>query len=77
MSEPLDPAIGEAVARGKSVALRKIAEAKLVGQFDQLYENGGVQPCMHIITLLLERLEEKMRGDVARAAVVGQKGWLG
>lgn len=77
MSEPLNPDISEAVGRGKSVALRKIAEAKLVGQFDQLYEVGGVQPCMHIITLLLERLEEKMRGDVARAAVVDRGAWLG
>ncbi|MFD1189730.1 hypothetical protein [Phenylobacterium conjunctum] len=47
-------------------ASRRLAEARVAGAFEALYEAGGVLACAHMVTVLLERLEARIRADVAR-----------
>lgn len=69
MSHDLDPSIAMNVQLGQAVAAKHIAEARLTAQFDALYEFGGLAPCLHIITILTERLAERIRAEAERGGV--------
>ena len=47
-------------------AARALTEARLMGQFDALYEVGGLEACLRLITLLMERLAGLMKGSLRR-----------
>lgn len=66
MSQDLDPSIALNVRLGQAVATKHIAEARLMAQFDALYDLGGAGECLHIITILTERLAGRMKDDAAR-----------
>lgn len=76
MTSPLTPDQAAAVERGKATG-RHIAEARLVSEFDRLFDLGGVAACLHIISILTERLLERIRRTVLSGVVSDHAGWLG
>lgn len=69
----LTPDQREAVERGKATALH-IEEARLTRSFDLLFEYGGPAACLHIITVLVERLAELLRRQAVRLRAAQQSG---
>lgn len=44
---------------------RAIAEARLAGAFDAIYDAGGPSACLHIIAAMTERLRDRLRAEMA------------
>lgn len=44
----------------------QLEQARLTSAFDALYEAGGLEACLRIITILTERLAQRLREEAAR-----------
>jgi len=44
----------------------QLEQARLASAFDALYEAGGAASCLRIITILTERLAQRLRDEAAR-----------
>jgi hypothetical protein len=51
----------------------QLEQARLTSAFDALYEAGGAGACLRIITILTERLAQRLRAEAARI-LAGQTG---
>lgn len=51
----------------------QLEQARLASAFDALYEAGGAASCLRIITILTERLAQRLRAEAARI-LAGQTG---
>ena len=44
----------------------QLEQARLASAFDALYEAGGAASCLRIITILTERLAQRLRDEASR-----------
>jgi len=51
----------------------RFEQARLTSAFDALYEAGGLAACLRIITILTERLAQRLRDEAERIRA-GQAG---
>jgi hypothetical protein len=74
MTAPLTPDQAAAVERGKATGL-KIAEARFIAEWEQIYRLGGAERCLYMLPIALERLAQLVHIE-AQDSNSDLVGWL-
>lgn len=58
----------EAVVPISPEVAEQLEQARLTSAFDALYEAGGAKACLRVISILAERLAQRLRIEAAKIA---------